>query len=81
MLEHGIKLLLFYSLFDKNHSYLNYKDSFHNTLQKAINCIKETNIFDSIKITVRYVNKIKIDLELENPFHLEKYHNINGWYK
>ena len=70
-----------HSLFDKNHPYINYNDSFNKTLQKVINYIDRSNVFEAIQITVRYVNTITIKVEQKNKFDIGKYFNINASYK
>lgn len=77
----GHQFFALHSLFNNKAPYINYNDSFQNTLQRVLNYIKESNIFEAIQLVVRYVNKIEINTETEKPFNMGKYFNTSFSYK
>ena len=80
LLRVGHRFFTLHSLFEKNHPYVNYNDSFNKTLQTIINYIDDSNVFEAIQITVRYINTIIIKVEQERKFNVGKYFNINASY-
>ncbi|MDE0118528.1 MAG: TIGR04255 family protein [Bdellovibrionales bacterium] len=81
ILRVGHKFFALHALFDQNHPYINYDDSFNKTLCKVINYIDSSNIFDAIQITVRYVNVMTIGVNQEKKFDVGQYFNTNVSYK
>ena len=77
ILRVGHRFFAFHSLFDKNNPYVSYKTSFQKALQKIINQIDDSNIFEAIQIMVCYVNTIEISNKQNGSFNIGKYFNTN----
>lgn len=73
----GHRFFALHTLFNKNSPYINYKESFQNTLKKIIDYIEDLNIFEAIQITVRYVNTIEINQTQDGPFDIKNYFNTS----
>ena len=73
----GHRFFALHTLFNKSSPYISYKDSFQNTLKKVINYIEDSNIFEAIQITVRYVNTIEINQTQNGAFDIRKYFNTS----
>ena len=73
----GHRFFALHTLFNKNSPYINYENSFQNTLKKIINYIEDLNIFEVIQITVRYINTIEVNQIQGGTFDIGKYFNIS----
>lgn len=73
ILRAGHQFMALHSLFDEQNPYVNYQESFKNTLEEIIECLQANQAFETVELRMKYINTIKLKTEPNGEFNVRDY--------